>query len=130
MDSVNEMFLAVDGDDVGHRLEYFMLVNDSEALVEFSKIFQSAMNWLEIKLVSDFGAKLIFNGGDNLLASIPVDNSSLEVLEKLRAEFAEQARSTLSIGLGESPRQAYFALKLAKTSGKNCIRRFQELVNG
>jgi len=129
-DLMSEICLAVDGDDVGHRLEYFILVNKREALTEFSSTFQTAMDWLESKLVSDFGATIIFSGGDNLLAVLRVDNPSIEVFEALRAEFAERAHSTLSMGLGENLQQAYFALKLAKTSGKNCIRQFKELADG
>jgi GTP cyclohydrolase III len=125
-----ELYLAVDGDDVGHRLEYLMLMNDRESIIEFSKTFQCAMDWLESKLVTDFDAEIIFNGGDNLLACLPLDYLSSKALEELRDSFAEKATSTLSAGLGDSPRQAYFALKLAKTSGKNCVRRFQEFTNG
>jgi GTP cyclohydrolase III len=127
---MHEIYLAVDGDDVGHHLEYLMLINDREAITRFSKTFQNAMISLESKLVNDFGATIIFNGGDNLLACISVDVLQVETIETLRIEFAEQAPNTLSVGLGKNPRQAYFALKLAKTSGKNCIRQFEELVDG
>lgn len=122
-----EMYLAVDGDDVGHRLEYLMLINECEAITKFSKTFESAMVWLENKLVHDLSATIIFSGGDNLLACL--NDLPAETIEVLRAEFAERANSTLSVGLGENPRQAYFALKLAKTSGKNCIRLFKDLAN-
>lgn len=127
---MNEIYLALDGDDVGHRLEYFMLVNEREALVEFSNTFQAAMEWLESKLVKDIGATIIFNGGDNLLAVVHTNNSFKETIESLRTEFAHRSHSTLSIGLGDNLRQAYFALKLAKTSGKNCVRQFKEFANG
>lgn len=127
---MTEIYLAIDGDDVGHRLEYLMLVNEREALTEFSRIFQAAMDWLENTLTTDYGATIIFSGGDNLLASLYANNLSPEILETLRADFANRARSTLSMGLGENLRQAYFALKLAKTSGKNCIRKFKEFANG
>lgn len=126
---MKELYLAIDGDDVGHRLEYFMLVNDRESLADFSALFESAMNWLKDKLINDFGATIIFAGGDNLLASMQSGNQS-DALENLRTEFAKRAHSTLSIGLGESIREAYFALKLAKTSGKNCIRQSREFING
>jgi hypothetical protein len=53
---MHEMYLAVDGDDVGYRLEYLMLINEREAITEFSKTFQSAIIGLENKLVRDFGA--------------------------------------------------------------------------
>ena len=125
---MGEIYLAVDGDDVGHRLEYLMLMNEREAITKFSKTFLEAMIRLENKLVKDFDALIVFTGGDNLLASL--NDLPTEVIEALRSEFAKRSNTTLSIGLGENPRQAYFALKLAKTSGKNCIRHFKELANG
>jgi len=125
---MNEIYLAVDGDDVGHQLEYLMLINECKAITKFSKTFQNAMSWLEDKLVNDFSATIIFSGGDNLLAYL--NDCPMELIEVLRIEFAERSNRTLSVGLGENPMQAYFALKLAKTSGKNCVRQFKELMNG
>src|SRR5689334_21705937 len=116
---MKELYVAVDGDDVGRRLEYFMLVNDRETLNSFSSSYGVAMNWLETELINQFGATIIFSGGDNLLASIQVNDKSVESLERLRVKFAERSKSTLSVGLGNNLQQAYFALKLAKASGKN-----------
>lgn len=129
---MKELFIAVDGDDVGHRLEYFMLINDQLSLSTFTATFSGSMSWLEERLRSDLDARIVFIGGDNLLA-ILLDNGLVnfqETLEKIRLGFSEKAISTLSIGVGRSPREAYLALKLAKASGKNCIRRYEELPNG
>ena len=127
---MEELYVAIDGDDVGHRLEYLVLMNERKAIHEFSIIFQSAMSWLEAELVKNFSADIIFSGGDNILTCLPPESVSFEILETIRSEFAKRANSTISVGLGNSPRQAYFALKLAKTGGKNCTRCFQELVDG
>ena len=127
---MEELYVAIDGDDVGHRLEYLVLMNERKAIRTFSSIFKGAMHWLETELVKNFSADIIFSGGDNLLTCLPPESMSLEILEDIRSEFAKRADSTISVGLGDSPRQAYFALKLAKTSGKNCTRYFQELVDG
>jgi GTP cyclohydrolase III len=125
-----EIFVAVDGDNVGSRLEYFAITNNVNVLIEFSRQFNETMNWFEHELVTIFGANVIFCGGDNLLARIVADSPPIESLEKLRAEFSKRTESTLSIGLGDNPQQAYLALKLAKTNGKNKIRQFVELSNG
>jgi GTP cyclohydrolase III len=124
---MSEIYLAVDGDDVGSRLEYLMLINESESLTKFSRTFEGAMIWLEDRLINEFGALIIFRGGDNLLARL--DDLPIEVVERLRIEFSQKCCSNLSVGLGKSTRQAYFALKLAKTSGKDCIRHFKEIAN-
>jgi GTP cyclohydrolase III len=127
---VQEYFIAVDGDNVGSHLEYFAITNNVEALKAFSQKFNSAMDWFEKELVNSFDVKVVFYGGDNLLASVSLDKFEKEILEKLRFEFFKRSDSTLSIGLGESPQQAYLALKLAKTNGKNAIREFSELSHG
>lgn len=127
---MQEYFIAVDGDNVGSPLEYFAITNNVEALKAFSQKFNSTMDWFEKELVNSFNARIVFCGGDNLLASAFSDKFIKESLEGLRLEFFKRSDSTLSIGLGESPQQAYLALKLAKTSGKNVIREFKELSHG
>lgn len=127
---MQEYFIAVDGDNVGSHLEYFAITNNVDELKKFSSKFNTAMDWFEKELTTNFDAKVIFYGGDNLLATATSEKFTLDSLERLRLEFARHTESTLSIGLGETPQQAYLALKLAKTSGKNIIRNFNELSNG
>ncbi|ASC70462.1 hypothetical protein XM38_014010 [Halomicronema hongdechloris C2206] len=124
---MTKLYFAADGDDVGHHLEYLMLRNESAKIFEFSKVFHKAMLWLEYELIESCEAEIIFTGGDNILARISKTDDTLNLIEKIRFEFQKKAKSTLSIGLGKTPREAYFALKLAKTSGKNCVRQFREL---
>lgn len=126
---MGSLYLAVDGDDVGRKIEFFIVTNKMELLSDFFKNFQSAMIWLEKKLAHEFNAQIIFNGGDSLLASLQVDGISVSKLESLRVDFASLAKATLSFGLGENPRQAFFALKLAKASGKDRIEIFREYAN-
>lgn len=74
---MGSLYLAADGDDVGRRLEFFIVTNKIELLSDFFNNFQSAMNWLEKKLTDEFNAQIIFNGGDSLLATLRVDGISL-----------------------------------------------------
>jgi GTP cyclohydrolase III len=127
---MKSLFLAADGDDVGRKIEFLIVTNQMEMLSEFFCSFQSAMFWLSEKLKDEFDAKIIFNGGDNLLADLQVNEEQLEELENLRVEFSNRSNATLSFGIGINPRQAYFALKLAKASGKDRTEIFQECVNG
>ena len=125
----DSIYLAVDGDDVGHRLEYFMLANEVESLASFSARFRSAMDWLRNTIVNDVRGSVVFSGGDNLLACVPAE-TPLETIEDLRTDFYQRAEAALSVGLGGSPRQAYIALNFAKASGKDCTRCFEELPDG
>ena len=127
---MKSLFLAADGDDVGRKIEFLIVTNQIDVLSEFFNNFQSAMFWLSERLKNDFGAKIIFNGGDNLLADLQIDEARIKELESLRVEFFSLSKATLSFGIGINPRQAYFALKLAKASGKDRTEIFQECVNG
>lgn len=120
------LYLAADGDDVGRKIEFFIVMNQIHQLADFSNDYHAAMIWFAEKLSNDFGAKIIFNGGDSLLTSLTLSKISINNLEKLRVEFCNLSQSTISFGIGDSPRHAYFALKLAKATGKNRIEIFQE----
>lgn len=123
------LYLAADGDDVGRKIEFFIVMNQIHQLSDFSDDYQAAMVWFSEKLSNDFGAKIIFKAGDSLLASSRLEEFSIHSLERLRIEFSNISNATISFGIGDSPRQAYFALKLAKASGKNRIEIFQEYRN-
>ncbi|OUL23447.1 hypothetical protein BV378_21100 [Nostoc sp. RF31YmG] len=127
---MKSLYLAADGDDVGRKIEFFIVTNQIELLSDFFHSFQRAMLWLAEKLSDEFNAKIIFNGGDSLLVTLLIDDISVSKLENLRMEFASLSKATLSFGIGNNPRQAYFALKLAKASGKDRIEIFQEYING
>lgn len=123
---MKSLYLAADGDDIGRKIEFFIVMNQMDSLSDFSHNYQSAMLWLVDILSKDFDAKIVFYGGDSLLASLTFKEYLIGDLEKLRVQFAILSHTTLSFGIGSNPRQAYFALKLAKASGKNKIEVFQE----
>ena len=126
----SQIYIATDGDNIGSQLEFLILTNKVQALGEFSKRFKIAMDWFTRELEESFKATVIFSGGDNILANVRADSFSMAVLRSLCEGFTERAKCTLSVGIGNSPREAFFALKLAKASGKNTIRHFEELNNG
>jgi len=122
------IYLAADGDDVGRTIEFFIVMEQIEKLSDFSKSYNAAMIWLSEKLTKNFAAKIIFSGGDSLLVSSLLDEPLIDNLEQLRVEFFNHSQTTISFGIGDNPRQAYFALKLAKASGKNRIEIFKEFI--
>lgn len=115
------LFLAIDGDDVGRQLETYIVTNQVEHLTSFFQQFQASMKWLEIMLIDTYDANILFNGGDNLLATIAQNKFSLSSINMIRSQFSENAHRTLSIGIGTSPRNAFIALKLAKAGGKDRV---------
>jgi hypothetical protein len=65
---MRNIYLAADGDDVGRKIEFFIVMDQMESLTDFFNNFQAAMAWFAENLSKEFDAKIIFNGGDSLLA--------------------------------------------------------------
>lgn len=127
---MNLSYIAIDGDNVGQKIEWLVVNERPKELTTFSNNYHQAMEWLEQRLESRLVAKIIFNGGDSLLAAFEHKNSlSLNELETIRKRFLEIAQTTISIGIGGNLRQAYFALKLAKAKGRDRIEIFEEFVD-
>jgi len=117
----DEEYVAIDGDDVGHRLEGYIVANDvhavsafsSEALVDF---FAALSSLLEAN-----GHRIIFCAGDSLL-SCATRPTPVNLLRELPV-----GPCNVSIGIGRTPGQAFLALQLAKAKGKNKIVRMQDM---
>lgn len=124
MNSTKNIYIAIDGDDVGNKLEFFILMNHLEQLKSFSELFAESFRWLEDRIIENLNANIIFSGGDNLLADAEDNNELVNKLERFKSDFLRQSGCSLSIGLGTNTREAYIALKLAKVSGKDQICRF------
>ncbi|MBN8559447.1 MAG: mCpol domain-containing protein [Leptolyngbya sp. UWPOB_LEPTO1] len=125
---MSHIYVAADGDDVGRKIEFFIVMNQIDILSNFFNQFQISMLWFAEELSKRFQAEIVFNGGDSLLAKLQASKAEISELEIIRNEFFNISQMTISVGIGESPRQAYFALKLAKAAGKNRIEIFQECV--
>ena len=123
----NKIYLAADGDDVGNIIEYHMLRNDLPSLGAFSSKFTRELNKLCDKLCQTLDAEVIFCGGDNLLISFDFASLDHDVLELIRQDFAKYALTTITFGLGTTPRNALIALNFAKVSGKNKLEFFSNL---
>ncbi len=123
------MYIAIDGDDVGSRLEHLIITNSVESLEELSGKLHSAFRWLCSLFTNSYTGRLIFFGGDNLLVEVCASTIDKHGLAEISKEFFRKTGFTLSIGVGPSPQKAYFALKYVKTGGKNSIRYFDELVD-
>ena len=123
------IYLAIDGDDVGNQLEYYILRNDEESIVKFSAKYTDALAWLKSEITQLLSAAIILAGGDTLLVSLS-SHMSQEHIEAIRQQFEEKANSTLSMGLGSTIRDAHIALKYAKVSGKNRLCMYEEISDG
>jgi len=103
-------YLAVDGDDVGRRLERLLLGNQTEEAKTFSMGVEADLATLRGHLEA-IGACVVFCAGDGLLAQVP-GSVDLSQMPKPKA-------ITWSMGLGRDACDAVLALKKAKGLGRD-----------
>lgn len=124
---LNQLFVAIDGDDVGSRIELFILDNQITELRTYSERFNKSVDWLIDIFVERFAATVYLKGGDSIFIGTSRISELETVIEDLRQQFAQQSGNTLSMGIGSTPLEAYLSLKYAKASGKNKISRYSSL---
>lgn len=108
-----QVFLYVDGDGIGHRLEGYVADNDLEGAADLSRRIAVALNDMERVLVAS-GARIVFCGGDNLLAMVELDEF---LFRRLLHQFKDSVGCSASAGVGRTATEAYLSLTVAKSMG-------------
>ncbi len=110
-------YIGIDGDNIGSKIELYFLENNEESIQIFSGIVEKTVQLVALQL-KELGMTIIFSGGDSILC-----RSDTIDIEKLRSIITVEAKNEIrfSVGIGETMKQAYIALKYAKTSGKDRI---------
>lgn len=111
-------YYAIDGDDIGKKLEKHALENDISSIVHLSNNVKNRLIDIEQYLCSE-GAKIVFSEGDSLLA-----HSDTEI--RLPIELLTENEISFSAGVGKTPALALLALKKAKGLGKKRVEFFRE----
>jgi len=116
------IFLAIDGDKVGAKLEVLLITEKLDQATLFSLKVTSAIGKM-VELIEQQQGIIIFAGGDNIMAKFDelgdLDTIVNELGYSLNQIFFEVTGCTTSIGIGHRPRDAFLALKLAKGSDKS-----------
>jgi GTP cyclohydrolase III len=118
-------YVLADGDDVGDRIELFLLRNQPDSAAALSASIESAIRAVAHLIQGHHGAVIVYVGGDELLARLPRSVLSSGLLDAMRSIFREQVGCGLSIGIGVDARSAALGLRIAKLSGKD-----QATING
>ena len=115
------VFGRVDADNVGDKLELYLIKGEIEAAQELHKKVQSTVHWLQCVLRDEVGFNILFAGCDDILFQGICEVYDRSQLERLRELFREQSNVTLSCGIGHSLEAALKNLRIAKLAGKNRI---------
>lgn len=115
------IYIGIDGDNVGTKIEKSLLENDEINVARVSEEITNSVkkitNYLKI-----INFKIIFSTGDDILCK----GESIEI-DKLSDFLAEiKNTNTFSVGIGNTLEKTYVALKYAKSIGKNKIVKYTE----
>lgn len=107
------MYIAIDGDSVGTRLQQFILEEKLQELKYFSNSIKDTLIRFT-QILEKHGGIVYMNGGDNIFAECTRECA------QIMAEYVsiENKRNQIcySLAIGENPQDAYIGLNYAKSS--------------
>ena len=112
------LFVSIDGNGIGKKIESYILANRFSDLNRFSRRVSAAVQELADRIIL-LNGRVIMSGGDNLLGSIP-DSSVADLLSAVKS--INTPDTEFAVGLGPSACDSYLALKFAKASNTLCIQ--------
>ena len=108
-----QMFISIDGNNVGKVLEKYILCNQLETLTTFSLTLRDKIETVRRLILCQAG-EVYLAGGDNIMACVDTAVIPIIVAEVYAVESED---IKFSIGIGETAISAYLALKYAKAIG-------------
>jgi hypothetical protein len=108
------MYIILDGDDIGLKIEKSIMENDAINLKQINEDIKKIVKILSLYLVNE-GFEIIFDGADGIICKgdkINIINLSDFVKKKCLPY-------TFSIGVGDNLKKSFLALRYAKSISKN-----------
>jgi hypothetical protein len=118
---MRNIYIRIDCDNVGDKIEFALYNNDPKTAQEISDSIKTNIKWLIENINQISTGKVLLIGSDDILFETNEEFFNVEKLENLKQEFFIKTNITLSIGIGFSIVDALTNLKIAKISGKNKI---------
>ena len=120
---MNHMFIAIDGDSVGSRLQQLILEEKLEELQSFSESIKDTM-FRFVQCIEQHGGVVYMNGGDNILAEC-TRNCAQIVAECVHMEN-EKGLVNYSLAIAGNAQDTYIGLNYAKSSKLHYIEVVRE----
>ncbi len=108
------MYIILDGDDIGLKIEKSFMENDELTLNKVNEDIKRIVDFISIYLVQE-GFEIIFSGADGIICK------GNEVNIKNLSSFVKKEclPYTFSIGIGDTLKSSFLALRYAKSISKN-----------
>ncbi len=114
----DHIYVTIDANDVGKRIEKFILGDNLKELSLFSERITSRVLLMKNRIIEG-GGEIYMAGGDNIIALVKTEKLK-ELAEVVRRLNDEEIN--FSIGVSEAIAEAYLALKYAKANGVFMIK--------
>jgi GTP cyclohydrolase III len=112
------LYVLLDGDRVGEKIDGHYLRNDVHDLYLFARELDDAVAKLAAS-IREIGGTVYLAGGDNVLGTVEDLTAFLAMFDTARPRLPVP----FSVGIGENPRQAHLALRVAKANGFGTVVR-------
>ena len=109
-------YVYIDGDDIGLKIEKSFMTNNEAELRVVNNEVDRAVSTISNQL-KDRDFDIIFCGADGIICK--KDKIDIEVLHSYISGLNFSIR--FSVGIGNTLREAFLALRYAKSNGKNGI---------
>ena len=118
---MNEIFVRIDCDNVGDRIELALYKGETDTAQKVSDLIKKNIALFCENVKIRLSAQILLIGADDVLFKTTKIESVINELNLLKDEFISATGITLSIGVGHTLLQCINNLNIAKYSGKNVI---------
>jgi hypothetical protein len=108
------MYAYIDGDDIGLRIENSFMNNDEASLKSINNNVKALVESITLYLLEN-NYEIVFSGADGIICK----KSSFEVEHILEFIRNKSENIKFSVGAGNTLRDAFLALRYAKSNGKD-----------
>lgn len=117
----NDIFVRLDADGVGDKIELALLDNDIDRARAIHNAIRRSMSALVERITARGDIEIIMVGCDDILMRMQAASYQRSFFEALMGVFETMSECTISIGVGGCLADALHNLDKAKLAGKNRI---------
>lgn len=108
------LYVILDGDDIGLKIEKSFMENDESSLKQVNEDIKRIVSFISNYFVEE-GLEIIFAGADGIICK----GDDINIKELSIFVKKECLPYTFSIGIGDTLKSAFMALRYAKSINKN-----------
>lgn len=120
---MGDMYIAIDGDSVGIRLQQLILEERLEELKAFSNSIHDTLLSF-VRILEKHGAVVYMHGGDNIFAKCT--RECAQIVSEYVAVENKRNRICYSLAIGKNTQDTYMGLQYAKSSKHHYIEVVRE----